>query len=407
MVNRKRMKWTAAATMVLTMSMVVLNGCSGFMEDSRAEAQEDWNRVRAEAICQQAEEHLRVGQLVKACKLANDAIMLSPDYAEAHIVLACALIERGQYTAAATELELVMRKNADCVEALYLLGVAYEKDGRLQDALRCYEDSYNLDRDHYESVLAATEILVQMNELGAARRYLNRHQDQADGNAAAYELAGRLARMDEDYEAAAIAYLRAFELDVLNINYLEELAVAQVLSGQHVAGIESLELRTRRADVAAPRWVWTMLGDCYLKYDYFEEAQNAFSHASKLAPDDPASWVDLSKAYAKAGDMQVASEYAAKALAVDPAYLDACLLAGYSLLELDRASEAVAVLRRALRRDPENCVALCLMGHAQRADGNTTEAERCFQKAEDIDPNHPLLWALRKPEPVHTASVMR
>ncbi len=407
MVNRKRIKWVGLTVLFVACGMTILNGCSGFMEDSRAQAHEDWNHVRAEAICQQADEHLRVGQLAKACKLARDAIMLSPDYAEAHIVLARAMIERGQYTAAAGELQQVMRKNADCVEALYLLGVAYEKDGRLQDALRCYEDSYSLDRNHYDSVLAATEILVQMDELTAARLYLRRHQNQADGNAAAFELAGRLARMDEDYEAAAISYLRAFELDVLNINYLEELAMAQVLSGQLVAGIDSLELRTRRSDVAAPRWIWTMLGDCYLEYDRFDDAQHAFEQASGIAPDDPGSWVDLAKVYAKAGDARVASEYAAKALAMDGTNLDACMLAGYALVELGRSSEAITILRRALARDPENCIVLCLMGQAQRADGNTTEAERCFQRAEDIDPTHPLIWALRDSEPVHTASVMR
>jgi tetratricopeptide (TPR) repeat protein len=407
MLNRHTIRRTGAVLSLLVCATLLLSGCSGFMDDSRAEAHEDWDRVRAEAICQQAEEHLRLGQLARSAQLARDAITLSPDYADARIVLARALIERGQYTMACDELRQVMRGTPDSVEALYLLGVAYEKDGRLEDALRCYRDAYELDRDHYDSVLGATEVLVQMGELSEARRYLARHRNQADGNAAAFELAGRLARMDEDYADAAVAYQQALEMDALNISYLEELAVAQVLSGQLASAVESLELRTRRVDVPAPRWVWTILGDCYLNDDRFEESITAFIQARELAPEEAGSWVDLAKAYAKAGQYAEAASCATRALGIEPGHLDASLLAGYTLLQLDRLDDAARILNQAVTRHPENCLLLCLMGHLQQADGNTAEARYWFQRAAEIDPDHPLVWALREGTIVHTASVMR
>ncbi len=385
--------WMKSLTLVI-ITMLVLVGCGQKMTDSRAEAYRNWDRFRAEAICAQAVEHLRLGQLESACKRAREALALDQDYDDARMVLAKARIELGQYADAAAELRRVLHVRVDSAEALYLLAVADEKSGKLFDALNEYRGAYELDDTNFDAVLAAAEVLVAMDRPHDARVYLDNYLDRADGNPGAYELAGRLAMMNNDYAAATKHYRRACVTDVDNPAYVEALAAAQVFGGQADQAVATLTRRTEFREAPAPGWVYTMLGDCHLAAGRLTDAQEAYQKACSLAPDEPAVWTDLAKVLLARRQMAQAANAASKALSLSEDCFEASLVMGYALLQMGQNDRAIEVLQRAARLRSEDETLLCVLGQAHEAAGNTDKARHYYAAAVRANPNNPLGAAL-------------
>ena len=357
------------------------------MEDSRADAYKGWNHVRAESILQQAEEHLRLGQVEKACQLARESLLLDDEYDDARLVLARALIERGEYRGATLELEKVMSRQPGSIDALYLLGVAAEKTGNLPVAIAHYQDAYNLDNERFDTVLATTEVMASMGQISKARRYLAAHMDQADGDVGAYELAGRLAKMDGDHGVAAEHFALAYEADVMNVAYLEEMALAQVFAGQYAVAAESLTIRTHRTGRDVPLWVGMMLGDCHLELGNHASAKAAFQAVCRDFPEESDAWAGVSKVLLVQGKYDESIRMAEKALELTPNDVEAAMLAGYAALKLDQPARAVKILSQAISRTPDDYTLLCIMGQAMEAQGNIAEATRYYQVASNLKPN--------------------
>lgn len=385
-----RLAWVG----IVVAAGVLLAGCGNKLAESRQQAYENWNHVRAQAVCAQAAEHLRLGQLKLACKRAREAIVLDEDYHVARIVLAKAYIERGQYTSAAVELRRVLRQRLDSAEALYLLAVADEKSGKLTDALAEYRRAYELDDTNFQAVLAAAEVLVALNKPREAREYLQGHLDRADGDPAAYELAGRLAMMNQDYAAAARHFRSACEIDMDNPNYVEALGLALVYAGQLDQAKAQLTYRTELPARPIPAWVYTMLGDCHLADSEFVAARQAYREACDLVPDEPAAWVDLAKACLAVRDSSGAIEAATRALAADADCFEAYLVKGYALLQGGEPARAIEVLRSASGADTNDYTLLCVLGQAYQKVGNLNEARRCYRRAAQLSPDGPLGQAL-------------
>jgi len=385
--------WMKNLSLILVAGLV-LAGCGQGMTDARAEAKKNWDRMRAESLCSQAAEHLRLGQLTQASKLAEEAISLDEECDDARVVLSKAYIERGQYNSAADELLGVLRRRPGAAEPLYLLAVAHERASRFSEALEEYQAAYELDDSNLHAVLAATEVLVEMDRPHDARVYLARYADRADNDPAVYELAGRLAMMDGDYAAAVDQYRQACSIDMDNSAYMEALAVAQVLDGRNAQAISSLTRRIALKDEPACGWVYTMLGDCLMSADRLAGAHDAYERASVLLPDAPDSWVNLAKVLVAMKQMPQAAAAGAKALALDAKRLDASLLTGYALLQSGQSDQAVKVLQDATTLYRKNSTLLCALGRAYEALGRSLDARRCYTDAARANPSDALASAL-------------
>jgi len=364
------------------------------MDDSRVQAHQNWTRIRAEAVCAQAAESLRIGQLGLAARQAREALALDENYDDARMVLAKTYIERSQYASAAAELRHVLHRQMDSADAVYLLAVADEKAGNLPEALTGYLNAYELNEGNFHAVLAAAEVLAAMGKPREARDYLASHFDRADGNPAAQELAGRLAMLDNDYAAAADHYELACQVDPDNPAYIEALVIAQVFAGRTSEAIPMLLRRSEMSQEPAPKWVYTMLGDCCMAVGELDTAHDAYRRACELAPDDPAAWVNAAKALLAMRRLPQAVDAAAKALSLAENRLDASLVMGYALLLGGQADRAVDVLERAAQVADQDETLLYVLGKAHEAAGQGREARQCYSAATELSPDNPLGAAL-------------
>jgi len=363
-------------------------------DDASADAEEQWQAGRAQTAYREAVEDYRIGNLVKARLKAEQALSLDEHHHAARILVAKVHIEQGRYQSAIDELETVVGDRPDDVEPIFLLGVAHEKAGHLEYALQDYRRAYEIDPKHFGAILAAAEILVLMDRLEDATSLLNAHLSRADNDPAAYELAGRLALMGEDYPAAVEHYRRASKLDPENVDYRESVAISQVYAGQHAEAISTLKDLVDRRDNETPLWIHAMLGDCYLATGASGKAARHYEAVCRIDPDAEIGWLSLAKIYVMQNRVGDAADACLEALTVSPDCVEATSLMGYLLLKAGYAAEAVDLLAVTQASHGDDATLQCVLGRAYTAVGQAEDAQNCYAEAVRLEPENTLAWRL-------------
>ena len=378
----------------IPVAMLILGWLAGCttptVSEAKQQAHERWYRTRANIVYGVAMEHFKVGQLDRAQAKAMEALALDDTYPEARLLLGKIHIEQERFQLAIAELTQLRETFPQSAEVHYLLGVAQEKAGLLDDALVSYRRCQALDGSNMPAVIAAAEVLVGQGQIREAQLYVESYVSVADGEVGVFELAGRLAMMQNDYAKAAERYQQACDLDTANLAYLESLAKTQFFAGRYEEAAENLKMLLASADCTPGTWVYTMLGDCDMAMDRPRQAQDAYYKATEASPESAGAWVNLAKPALLLKDWARAILAARRALALDPTMLDATLLLGYALLLDGQADGSLSVLAEAGKQHPDSAELQCLLGRAHAAAGNAAEAMRCYAAALRITPDHPV-----------------
>ena len=115
-----------------------------------------------------------------------------------------------------------------------------------------------------------------------------------------------------------------------------------------------------------------------------DAAIDAFGHAVRLNPNDSLLHRELAGAYAAAGRIDEAFAELVAALLIDPRDADAMAAAGQLFLDHDRAADAVRVLRRAIEVNPDRVSAHYALAMALSRSGRAEEAARQFERFERL-----------------------
>jgi predicted Zn-dependent protease len=379
-------KWIAAALVLGAAS-----GCDqGTFSEKKVEAEKRWFNTRARVLYRIAENRLSNGRLDAAAEAARQAVTLQPEYRAPKVLLARVEIQQGHHAAAIQRLKALEKVEPPSSELAYLLGVAYEKGRKLDNALAEYRRAQGLDEENLAAIKAAAEVLVAMGEVRHAQLHIDSYLPKAGEDPGMYELAGRLAMMSAEHDRAVSHYQRARELDPGNLRYMEALARAQHSAGRYAEAGDTLEELLHRKGYSPCTWVHMMLGDSYLARDEPHRAFNAYFTASERAPEEPAVWSALARSALAMNDTARAILAARRALHLEPDQLEATLLLGYALLREKRVDQALQTLAKATERHPRSPMVRCLLGRAHAAGGNHAEAIRCYTAALRLDPSHPL-----------------
>ncbi len=378
---------------LITISMILV-ACAGCGQKSVPQATEEaygrWYRTRAMILHGVARELFESGQLDKARSKILESLALDETYSQGRILLGKIYIEKGEFSLAVSELSRAHRELPKSSEVLFVLGVAQEKDGQLDDALISYRRCQALDGSNIEAVMAATEVLATQGRTRQARLYVESYFSIADGEAGIYELAGRLAMMEKDYEASASYYEQAHDLDFKNVRYVESLAKAQFFSGFYRHAVLNLEQLTDTEDYQAGAWVYTMLGDCYMATNRPRKARDSYYRVTELSPSDPGAWANLAKSALRIKDVSRAILAARQALALDARFLEGSLVLGYALLRDGQVNRSVNLLSEATVDHPASAELQCVLGRAYAARGDGADAMRCYAMALEIEPDNLL-----------------
>lgn len=380
---------------VAAIVLAALAGCNTkSVPEAKKEAYHRWYNTRAKMLCSVAGEHLKVGQLKKARNRATEALSLNKNLHEARTLLAKVYIEQGEYDAAIVELTTVREATPTSSRVHYLLGVALEKRGKFEEALQRYRHAYALDDSSISPVLAAAEVLVAMSRIHEAQLYIESYMVKAYEEPGMYEIAGRLAMMQKQYDKAGEYYEQASDLNCRNVRYREALGRARFFSGKYRKALAVFEGLQEEKEYVAQAWLHAMQGDCYMALGRLRDARTSYQQASRLDKNSPGTWASLAKVALAMNDAPRAILSARQALQLDGRSLDATIVLGYALLKNRQVTRAVSVLTQATSIHPDSSIIYCVLGMAHAQDGDDELAGKCYSRALNIEPDNQLAQAL-------------
>ncbi len=389
-------RWIIAA--VLLASLV---GCQAGKEDFHNE----WYSARAKVIFGVAREQFQAGQLDQAHRKCRESITLDNTYVPAQLLLAKVYIEKAHYGGAIRLLEKLAQANSDSAELYFLLGCAQEKHDQAQQAVESFRKAYSLgDKSDMSPIMAATEALTSMGRLRQAQLYVESYLGEAGNEAGMFELAGRLAMMQDQFGRAARYYEQAQDLDYKNIRYAEAVGRAQFFASRYADAKDTFKALTKRTDYDTPAWVWTMLGDSSLALGHLGDARDAYQYACELQPNNPGGWLNQAKVALALRDEVRAILSAQRSLQLDPYQQAAAMVLGFALIRNDQADKAVWLLDKYTKMHPGEANLQCLRGKAYAETGKTDVAVECYQQALNMEPDNLLAKELLAAESRQTIS---
>jgi len=306
----------------------------------------------------------------KAEEYFRKALAIDPGLATANARLASALIHQGKMREAASILEKPSALNAD---GHRLLGEAYQHLGEFEKAKASYMKAVALNSDLTEAYYGLSKVLNRLGDREQADKHFQTfsvlreradergRQVRADYDTMAitkksvaqthtdvgrvYVKAGRLRESEE-------LWLKAAELDPKNSLCRLQLAVVYQQTGRHREALKYYE-EIAKAD-PNDALVQLNMGRVWVKLNDAEQAEQAFTQAIRLAPNQPESHSSLAELYLqnriKLAEAVALAETAVK-LAPEAKYY-ALLGQAYAMVN-DRAG-ALAAFNRAIELQPDN-----------------------------------------------------
>jgi tetratricopeptide (TPR) repeat protein len=219
-----------------------------------------------------------------------EAARLAPGFRDAHNKLGCALGALGRYDEAIAEFDAALRR-WETAEIRHNRGFAYEKQGRLEAAVREYRRALELDPDHVPALVHLGAALGAQGRMADAENHLRRALRLSPADADAHrQLAAVLTRQGRIEDAVEqfheILTAEPRDLDALvNVAWIR----ATHASASHRDGAEAVRLAERARD-ASPEpiaVVYSTLAAAYAEAGRFPEAVTAAERAVALARDQP------------------------------------------------------------------------------------------------------------------------
>lgn len=123
-----------------------------------------------------ASRHVRDGNLGKAEEALNRVILLAPDYAQGHYLMAYVRGRQRDYDGAEQHIRRALNLNSRYPEAWYYQGLLFDKRGEHDDAIKAYQTTVRLRPSHPQAWLNLAHALKKSGKTTEAREAFMEHQ---------------------------------------------------------------------------------------------------------------------------------------------------------------------------------------------------------------------------------------
>ncbi len=376
---------------VAALNLLLISCASIPKKDVKAEAQQHWSEVRARVKTQLAAQQYAGGLFDECIKSASEATALDPKSIDGYILAARANLEISRFASAQLSIDAAMANAATAPELTYLQGVILEQRGEFESALQAFRDVLLRDPSHIDALMAAAEILVQLDRVAEARTLLADHAHRIDDNGSFSLLAARLARVSGDQDEAFQRYLEASGFLSHDGKVTEELGLFLAELRRWTEAESVLAPLVESDPLNASSLAVLALAACRLENRNSAAARTILVPYATRHPDDAAAQLLLAKAALAQADWPQAHEAVGQAqarLPHDPEVRFVRALVDWKRGSNEAARSAALQLLRERPHDPDT---LCLLGELASERGETSTATEQFRLALEISPASP--WA--------------
>lgn len=363
-----------------------------------------------------------LGRLEEALEAYDSAIALKPDYAWAWARRGRTLRVLGRYNEALECYDRALEIQPQYAFAWNGKGIVLERMGRLEQSLACYEKAAEINPTDVWHWCNQADVLLSMNRHREAIPLLEKalQQDPAHPNSwaklgqvyrllqnypesiKAYEQAIKLApeygwahngyglslKLNGQIEEALISFKRAARYDPNEVWHWYNVVETLILLKQYEDAVHPAQRATQVDPNHASSW--SKLGQVLRYVRRYDEALNAYDRALALQPDS--GWIINGKgiAYERMGRYEEALE--CYRIAAEHGVWHAHYNQGNILVRLNRFEEAVPLLERATRVNPDHAKSWARLGSALRNLRRYDEALNAYRQATRLESDYAWAW---------------
>lgn len=352
-------------------------------------AKEKMAQLKSATEWQMAQQAFLAGDLPKALKHVNVSIELNDKVVKSFVLRGRILMEQGNLDAASASLAQAETMNASDVDTWYYQGILAERIDRKEEALRRYTGANERDPANPQYAIAAAEMLMAMNRLDDAEKFLHDRLDKFDHAPGVKQTLGHIAMLRNQPADAVPLFNEARLLAPDDQAIIEDLIRAQIATRQfgqaegNLSRILTNKANEGRRDLLHAR------AKCLIELDRPVEARDILV---KLTSDtagntDTDAWLELGQVCYQLRDQQRLRTASGRAIALAPTKPDGYVLRALYLRQNGDNPGAIDYLRRALNieQTPETYI---LLGLVQRDMQKIADARGNFMMALKLDPNN-------------------
>lgn len=359
-------------------------GCQGsstMHSKAVAAANQRWQSMHSSVIIQAAQQYFDTGDLDQAETTLLDAVDVDPNNAHLHLLAGRIALERGRLERSHGRLQRAIELDPKLAEAHYFQGIVLQRWQRFDAALDRYRRAYELRADSVAYLLAVGEILVSLDKSEEAVDLLSDKLIYFDQNAAIRVALGQLSMMRKDHTRAVAMFREALLLKPDDTTIAEELAMAQLASGQIADAIDTLDPLCQTLTIGQRPDLWCTLAGAYRQANRLSEAKAVARKLRDEAPRDVESWIRLGELAWLDQSLDEAAIAAQRAIAIAPKRYEGYMLAGMVLQSRKATTDALAMFDRAAELAPLSAEPVILRGVALQQAGKPDAATEAYEQA--------------------------
>lgn len=311
------------------------------------------------------------------------AVELDPTLAAARLNLALLLARRNEFGPAQAQIEEILRRQPEDINALYLSGEFLLRLGDGEQAKGRFEKVIDKEPGHAGALAALGKIALDKQRPGEAAGYYQRSV-QSKASAESWHNLG-LARLEAGEPAKAIEALESARLLAPG-----DPDIAGLLGVAHLQQREFKEAADWLQKALAKKpdsLLYSHLGVALQNSQDFPGAASAYEKAVALRADSAPDWAQLGVVRLRLKRLDEARLALEKALALDPNNLVALATLGDLKLDRKEYETAVSLYERALQIKPDDFSTSVNLAMALGELGKTMEALGVYNKALQIEPH--------------------
>ncbi|MCU1295790.1 MAG: Tetratricopeptide 1 repeat-containing protein [Acidobacteriaceae bacterium] len=339
----------------------------------------------AEAHYQLAQTYLKLQDPMHAYQELTRTLELQPENYKAQIDISNMFILGHDLNQAKEHIDLLLQKDAQDPQVHETAANLLHAQGDLNGALQEMQKAVALAPDHWEAYAGLANLQIALNQPAAAEINLRKAIELSPKDVGAQLALANFYESQHRFSNAETQFRRAIEVDPKYPEARAELARLYLAQGKNSEAEEFLKNSKRDfPDVSAG---YRMLGDFYFATAQLDKAVAEYSILFQDHPKDPEvkkNYIQLLILKNRLDEAQKLNDEVLKTNANDEAAL---IYRGQIQIRQGKASEAVQVLQKDLRNNPDNGIAHYQLGIAFNQTGDLQRAQGEWQNAVRLRPD--------------------
>lgn len=379
--------------LVLTGTALLLSGCNETYATKKQAMVANWEKSTAQAKLPAAEAMIDRGELEEAKTLLNKCLAAAPELPQVHLLVGRIHFVEGRTENARQSFRKAVELDSQFDKGWYYLGSLAVMENNYPLALEQYQKALHLRPGQTEYMISVCELYIEMGQHDTARQILETGLAQQPGSMELMLEMARLHQRSGDKARACEVYERAQLLHGNIPQILEPSGYGYMAQGNWAKAAEKFELlqELNKQNPEHHHITLRSLAVCSFNAENFGRALSCYDKLSSVYRDDPEIWLGMAQSALGLGDTKRAIRCAEKTLQLQPSQAKAYAVLGSAHYMKADYERSLAAFTKITGNQEYAAFAWFMSGRCYRQMGQIVQAEKAFEKAEQLNPDNELI----------------